>query len=104
MATDYRQRVMIHSRSANRVIIGRPGARRRARWLRDNPLCVHCARDQRSTVACEVDHVIALVNGGIDDETNLQSLCHPCHVAKTLTDLNIKKRIKVGSDGFPIDD
>lgn len=64
---------------------------------------MHCEARNELTVATEVDHVIALCNGGIDDDANLQSLCHVCHVAKTLVDLNIKPRSIVGNDGYVID-
>ena len=30
-----------------------------------------------------VDHIIPKAEGGTDDESNLQSLCKPCHAAKT---------------------
>lgn len=38
----------------------------------------------------EVDHKVALVNGGEDDWLNLQLLCSPCHASKTRTDLRKK--------------
>ena len=79
---------------------GRGNQRRRELWLTLHPLCVHCKRQGRITAAREVDHVIALCNGGPDDETNLQSLCIACHKVKTLQDLGIKPEI--GVDGWPI--
>lgn len=49
--------------------------------LRDGGKCVEC----RSR-ATEVDHVIEIQDGGAEFElSNLQSLCHRCHVAKTNT-------------------
>jgi 5-methylcytosine-specific restriction protein A len=33
--------------------------------------------------ATEVDHIIQRSDGGADDFTNLQSLCHRCHNRKT---------------------
>ncbi|HBT3581894.1 TPA: HNH endonuclease [Klebsiella pneumoniae] len=30
-----------------------------------------------------VDHITAKANGGTDDLSNLESLCNPCHRAKT---------------------
>jgi 5-methylcytosine-specific restriction protein A len=38
----------------------------------------------RVTVATEVDHVLPRSEGGTDDQANLQPICHPCHVAKTV--------------------
>lgn len=43
-----------------------------------------CARDGRRTIARLVDHIVPIIDGGsMWDETNLQSLCYPCHFAKT---------------------
>jgi len=32
----------------------------------------------------ELDHIVNVAQGGTDDESNLQSLCSPCHKKKTL--------------------
>jgi 5-methylcytosine-specific restriction endonuclease McrA len=59
----------------------------RANWLRDNPLCAHCLLNSRVTLADQVDHIKPLSQGGLEfDQTNLQSLCIPCHKAKTATE------------------
>ncbi|WP_442965063.1 HNH endonuclease [Pseudomonas sp. JS3066] len=50
---------------------------------RDKGLCVACAEQGRVTPAKHVDHVIRKADGGTDDDANLQSLCVPCHEAKT---------------------
>ncbi len=56
----------------------------RARVLkRDKGLCQLCLR---AGVVCEaktVDHIIPKAHGGTDADCNLQSLCWPCHKAKT---------------------
>ncbi|MBF6822601.1 HNH endonuclease, partial [Acinetobacter baumannii] len=31
----------------------------------------------------ELDHIVNVARGGTDDESNLQSLCVPCHKKKT---------------------
>lgn len=62
---------------------GRPWRTRRARWLSEHPLCCHCEQEGRVSQADEVDHVVPLWDGGRDDESNYQSLCVPCHKAKT---------------------
>ena len=39
----------------------------------------------------EVDHKVAIVNGGREfDEANLQVLCHRCHVGKTKSDMVLR--------------
>ena len=66
---------------------GRPWRRKRERILqRDNYLCVPCSKQHKITIAKEVDHILPLAKGGTDDDENLQSICIPCHEAKTLRD------------------
>ena len=75
----------------------------RARILaRDGHLCRACMVNGRVTVATQVDHVLPKSKGGTDDEANLQSLCGPCHKAKTAQDEGRKLRRAVGVDGYPI--
>jgi 5-methylcytosine-specific restriction protein A len=63
---------------------GRAAVDRRAKWLRDHPLCAECEQDGRVTAAQVVDHKTPLWQSGADDyETNGQSLCHEHHDAKT---------------------
>ena len=61
-----------------------------------------CDRDGWKCVACgatnhlEMDHAVALMNGGSNDLTNLFTLCHDCHVEKTRMDRSLKKhRVKL---------
>ena len=52
--------------------------RTRARVLaRDAHTCGYCGRE-----ATTVDHIIAKVNGGTDDESNLISCCKTCNSTK----------------------
>jgi 5-methylcytosine-specific restriction protein A len=45
----------------------------------------HCARCQQMLPATfECDHIVALYNGGSNDESNLQCLCANCHREKTV--------------------
>lgn len=83
-------------------LAGDAGVKRRARWLSSHPLCVHCLERGRYTAAEEVDHVVALGNGGEDDEGNLQSLCRPCHVQKTAADTGYRPR-GCDASGLPTD-
>lgn len=64
---------------------------RGSRWMttrerilsRDCGLCVECRKAGHVTPATEVDHILRLERGGTDADSNLQSLCHDCHAAKT---------------------
>ncbi|MDU3907922.1 MAG: HNH endonuclease signature motif containing protein [Citrobacter portucalensis] len=59
----------------------------RARILkRDNHLCQNCLRTGRAVAAKTVDHIKAKAHGGTDDDSNLESLCWPCHRHKTATE------------------
>lgn len=58
----------------------------RDKKLRADPLCVMCRAMNKTTLASEVDHIIPLANGGTNKESNLQGLCHSCHVIKTFQD------------------
>ncbi len=76
-------------RVADRRITGRALQERRLRiWSRD-PHCANCGR----LVAMhqfELDHKVALVNGGADEDGNCQVRCAGpagCHAHKTTTDL-----------------
>lgn len=51
---------------------------------RDN---YHCFKCKTPVEKGEVDHIIALENGGSNDDTNMQLLCIPCHKKKTIIDL-----------------
>ena len=48
--------------------------------LRDKYTCQCCGV---VTMELELDHIINIAQGGNDDESNLQSLCVPCHKTKT---------------------
>lgn len=52
--------------------------------VRDGGLCQVCADAGRITPNCnEVDHIVNKAAGGTDDLDNLQTICKPCHRAKT---------------------
>ena len=56
----------------------------RVAYLRQHPLCVHCERDGRTTLANEVHHIKALSQGGERlDPDNVESLCKSCHSKQT---------------------
>lgn len=84
-------------------LTGRHGQKRRKRILLAEPLCRMCASSGRITAAVEVDHIIALRNGGADTDSNLQSLCRACHLSKTLDDMGQTRRAGCDEAGLPVD-
>lgn len=55
----------------------------RLRVLRDQGRkCAKCGFEQRGG-DFEVDHIVAVVEGGTGDRSNLRVLCVPCHKAET---------------------
>ena len=78
----------------------------RKRHFEQYPLCVECQKHGRIALATELDHIIALTNGGKDfDEdagTNRQGLCADCHEAKTKRDLGHRETQQIGLDGWPM--
>ena len=57
---------------------------------RDGWKCVVCG----ATNNLEMDHAVALMNGGSNGITNLYCLCHSCHVAKTRLDYQMRRHRK----------
>ena len=75
---------------ANSTQRGYDRRRRKARsgFLRSNPFCVTCAKDDRYITATVVDHITPH-RGDQDlfwDTDNWQALCKPCHDRKTATE------------------
>ena len=72
----------------------------RVRLLR--PLCPHCEALNITTAGVELDHRIALVNGGTNEDDNMDLLCVKHHKIKTAEDLGYAPR---GCDarGLPTD-
>lgn len=64
----------------------------RKRRLDADPLCVHCLDREHITPAVEVDHILPIALGGKDEWENTQSLCKPCHQAKTAEDMKLITR------------
>lgn len=56
----------------------------RAQILMDEPLCRECRKAGCIVPATDVDHIVARADGGTDDRSNLQPLCHACHSRKTV--------------------
>jgi len=55
----------------------------RAKRLTNEPLCRTCLEQGNITPATQVDHIKPRADGGEDVYENTQSLCAPCHTAKT---------------------
>lgn len=47
------------------------------------PRCAQCTRKMGPADDWDLDHVLALENGGTDADENFQVLCETCHDAKT---------------------
>jgi 5-methylcytosine-specific restriction protein A len=56
--------------------------------------CQHCTRFvDGSALLGQYDHIIPLILGGENRESNLQLLCVPCHKAKTKLDVKLKAKV-----------
>ena len=70
---------------------------------RDNYLCQECMRQGKLTPLCvkprdhAVDHITPKARGGTDHPDNLQSLCAPCHEAKTARDEGWNRAPNIGT-------
>lgn len=63
---------------------GRTWQRLRLMVLLEEPLCRECQTRGETVAATDVDHIIPKREGGKDERSNLQALCHTCHSRKTL--------------------
>jgi len=50
-------------------------------WRRDDRQCVKCGKKVLLR-ACHIDHKKELCKGGSNRDTNLRTLCPPCHVLR----------------------
>ncbi len=81
---------------------GRAATVDRARVMRrDKGLCQACLERGVVTMATVVDHIIALVNGGDDSDSNKRALCDACHVEKTREDLGYRPSGACDASGMP---
>lgn len=53
-----------------------------------------CARSWCEAPALDVDHVIALWNGGTNARSNLEALCTVCHAQKTKAEAALRAKAK----------
>lgn len=72
---------------------------------RDAGLCQRCARANRVKAGNEVHHVKPKADGGTDDMSNLETLCHACHEAAgaEANGRTVTKRYRVALDGTLIE-
>lgn len=82
-------------------IRGRALQKLRARIFNADPLCRMCKDKGKITPATQLDHIVALTNGGTNDDDNLQGLCEACHTEKTYNDVGYSHRQEIGEDGWP---
>ena len=61
---------------------------------RDNYTCTFCGI---KNVSFDVDHILALSNGGNNDYSNLRTLCRDCHAFKTRQESSRGYRLPVVS-------
>ena len=52
-----------------------------------------CAKCGCPLTTAQCDHIIPLILGGKNRETNLQMLCVACHVGKTRLDVKLKSKV-----------
>ena len=71
-------------------------------WLQD-PRCAKCRDLTMYPSGFELDHIIALVNEGTNDDGNMQILCDECHETKTNADLGYTPKVETGEDGWPVE-
>lgn len=73
-------------------------------WLKD-PCCARCRIVLPFTsTGFDLDHIVALTNGGTNDESNFQVLCPTCHEDKTNEDLGYTPKVTTGADGWPVEE
>jgi len=51
----------------------------RNNFLKINPFCKECYKNNKLTPANEVHHIIPVYEGGTNDYENLMALCKSCH-------------------------
>jgi len=87
------------SRSAGEMLAfyqSKPWRSLRRYKIQINPLCEHCIKNDDILVpAMEIDHIIAIKDGGQKlAYNNLQSLCRSCHSKKSVSEREARKHTK----------
>ena len=55
--------------------------------------CQKCTLKIGGKLRAEFDHIVPLILGGPNAESNLQLICHECHKAKTARDVKLKAKV-----------
>lgn len=81
---------------------------------RDCGLCQVCKAKGAYTTANIVDHITSKANAAklkwsqarIDDPSNLQAICEPCHLIKNQEEQGktYRPKVRIGTDGWPVDE
>lgn len=88
------KRQMFEGRTQNPFYWSTIWRRKRASFVREHPLCLHCLKEGKHTPTQEIDHIKPInpanaydtQNGRFGqplDDNNLQPLCTSCHMKKT---------------------
>ena len=80
--------IMLRTRSDERRIrpterVSWPKGRKQKLMRRQDNTCVYCGK-RRIARTFDIDHMIPVVRGGSNDESNLQVICRPCNQRKGL--------------------
>jgi len=72
----------------------------RRMFLREHPLCADPFSRHGGVppLATDVDHITRKRDGGTDDPSNLQGLCHSCHSMKTRAEMGVGGDKSLGVD------
>jgi 5-methylcytosine-specific restriction protein A len=63
-------------------------------FIKENPVCAMCKKNNRLTAAKLVDHIKPVSEGGsFTAWSNLQALCDKCHRIKTAKEVNKRKQL-----------
>jgi 5-methylcytosine-specific restriction protein A len=66
----------------------------RARVLRESPNCEECGQP-----ATDVDHIVAIADGGTDARSNLRALCNTCHKRYTAAQNRARRKRRSSQQG-----
>lgn len=85
-------------------IRGRAGVKQRLRRLaRTNHQCEDCIAEGTPRLATIVDHIIPLIHGGSDEDSNTRNLCDEHNRKRTAEQFGFRQGLSIGTDGWPAD-